>query len=64
MTAYGHAQHAVYDAPKQSRRGKFIHHFGKKGKNRPFLVSSAAKGPRWLGYAGGTFKARKKWLYD
>lgn len=64
MTAYGTASHAVYDTPKQSKRGKFIHHFGKKGKNRPFLVSSAARGPKWLGYAGGRFTARNKWLYD
>lgn len=64
MTAYGHAPFAVYDAPKQSKRGKFKHVFGKKGKNRPLLVSSVSRGPRWLGYAGGTFKAKTKWLYD
>lgn len=65
MTAYGRAQHAVYDAPKQRKGGnRFKHSFGKKGKNKPFLVSSVSKGPRWLGYAGGTFKARSKWLYD
>lgn len=63
MTAYGTSQHAVYDAPKQSKRGRFIHSFGKKGKNKPFLVSSSTKGPKWLGYAGGTFNAKNKWLH-
>lgn len=64
MTAYGKAQHAVYDAPKQRRNGtKFIHKFGKRGKRQPWLVSSASKGPKWLGYAGGSFNAKSKWLY-
>lgn len=64
MTAYGKAQHAVYDAPKGRKDGrKYIHHFGKKGKSKPWLVSSASKGPKWLGYAGGSFNAKTKWLY-
>jgi len=64
MSVYGQAPHAVYDAPSHSNKGKRIHHFGKRGKNRPWLVSSSARGPKFLAYVGGQFKAKPSWIYD
>ncbi len=65
MSVYGRAAHAVYDAPPHSNKGKRIHHFGKKGKkgSKPWLVSSAARGPKFLAYVGGTFAAQPAWIY-
>jgi hypothetical protein len=64
MSAYGEAPEAKYDAPKGSKKGKRFHVFGKKGKGRPNLVSSVEKGPKFLAYVGGKFKAKTDWLYD
>jgi hypothetical protein len=64
MSVYGEAPHAVYDAPSHSIKGKRIHHFGKKGTGKPWLVSSASRGPKFLAYVGGKFRAGTDWLYD
>ena len=64
MSEYGKAPEAKYDAPKGSKKGKRFHIFGKKGKGRPSLVSSVEKGPKFLAYVGGKFKAKTDWLYD
>jgi hypothetical protein len=64
MSAYGEAPEAKYDAPKGSKKGKRFHIFGKKGKGRPHLASSVEKGPKFLAYVGGKFKAKTDWLYD
>jgi hypothetical protein len=64
MSVYGEAPHAVYDAPSNSIKGKRIHHFGKKGTGKPWLVSSASRGPKFLAYVGGKFRAGTDWLYD
>jgi hypothetical protein len=64
MSVYGEAPHAVYDAPSHSIKGKRIHHFGKKGSGKPWLVSSASRGPKFLAYVGGKFRAGTDWLYD
>lgn len=64
MSVYGQAGHAVYDAPKHSNKGKRIHHFGKKGKYKPWLASSAHAGPKFLAFVGGAFQARPDWIYS
>lgn len=64
MSVYGRSNHTVYDAPPGSNKGKRIHHFGKRGKGRPWLASSASRGPKFLAYVGGSFKARHDWIYD
>jgi len=64
MSVYGKSDHAVYNAPAGSPIGKRIHHFGKRGKHKPWLVSSASRGPKFLAYVGGRFKAKPSWIYD
>ncbi len=64
MSAYGNSPDVKYDAPKTSNKGKRIHRFGKKGKGKPFLVSSVEKGPKFLAYAGGEFRAETQWIHD
>jgi hypothetical protein len=64
LSVYGTAAHAVYDAPRHSSKGKRIHHFGRRGKHQPWLVSSVEAGPKFLSFVGGTFKARPDWIYD
>ncbi|MGI0150082.1 MAG: hypothetical protein ACREDF_11205, partial [Thermoplasmata archaeon] len=64
MSVYGTSNHAVYDAPSHSTKGKRIHHFGKRGKKKPWLVSSVERGPKFLSYVGGTFRASPDWIYD
>jgi hypothetical protein len=64
MSVYGEAAHAVYDAPPGSPKGKRIHPFGRRGKGRPWLVSSVARGPKFLAYVGGSFKALPDWIHD
>lgn len=62
MSVYGRSPHVVYDAPRHSNKGKRIHHFSRGSK--PWLVSSAERGPKFLAYVGGTFRARPDWIYD
>lgn len=64
LTAYGTSSCGLYETPKQSRRGKFYHPFGRAGRNKPWLVSSAARGPKFLAFVGGSFRAKTKWLHD
>lgn len=64
LSTYGEADHAVYDAPRHSKKGKRIHHFGKRGRGRPHLASSVERGPKFLAYVAGNFKAKTDWLYD
>jgi hypothetical protein len=64
FSVYGKAPAVMYDAPPGSPVGKRIHHFGKRGKKKPWLVSSASRGPRFLAYVGGSFKAKPSWIYD
>jgi hypothetical protein len=64
LSTYGEADHAVYDAPPHSKKGKRIHHFGKRGRGRPHLASSVARGPKFLAYVAGNFRAKTDWLYD
>jgi hypothetical protein len=62
MSAYGTTPEVVYDATKKSTKGKRIHKFGEDGGAVPFLVTSQERGPKFLAFAGGTFKA-KEWIY-
>jgi hypothetical protein len=64
MSVYGTADHAVYDAPRHSIKGKRIHHFGRRGRHKPWLVSSVQAGPKFLAFVGGSFKAKPDWIYD
>lgn len=65
MSAWGESPAALYDAPSHSNKGRRIHHFGEgrrgRGK-RPYLVSSAERGPKFLAYVGGNFKAGGNWI--
>jgi hypothetical protein len=62
VSAYGKAPEIKYDAPAHSNKGKRIHKFGEGGGSQPWLVTSAARGPRFLAFVGGTFRA-SNWLY-
>lgn len=65
MSSWGEAPAVLYDAsPSASKKGKRIHHFGEgrgKGK-RPHLVSSSEKGPKFLAYVGGNYRADGEWI--
>ncbi len=66
MSAWGHAPEVKYDAPRHSTKGKRIHVFG-EGQGRgakPLLASSAERGPKFLAFVGGKFKANGDWIYD
>jgi len=62
LSVYGKAPEIKYDAPTHSNKGKRVHHFGEGGGRKPWLVTSASRGPKFLALVGGTFKA-KDWIY-
>jgi hypothetical protein len=62
ISAYGKAPEIKYDAPSHSNKGRRIHKFGESGGSTPWLVTSVARGPKFLAFVGGTFRA-KEWLY-
>lgn len=62
MSVYGKAPEIKYDAPSHSNKGKRIHKFGEGGGRPPWLATSASRGPKFLSFVGGTFKA-KDWIY-
>lgn len=65
MSAWGTSPDVKYDSrDRSSNKGKRIHHFGEGGKSKPWLVSSASRGPKFLAYVGGDFKADGDWIID
>ncbi len=65
LSAWGTAPDVKYDSSaRSSNKGKRIHHFGEGGKEKPWLASSASRGPKFLAYVGGDFKADGDWILD
>jgi hypothetical protein len=62
MSVYGKAPEIKYDAPSHSNKGRRIHKFGEGGGRPPWLATSVSRGPKFLSFVGGTFKA-KDWIY-
>jgi ssDNA-binding Zn-finger/Zn-ribbon topoisomerase 1 len=62
MSVYGKAPEIKYDAPAHSNKGRRIHKFGEGGGRPPWLATSVSRGPKFLSFVGGTFKA-KDWIY-
>jgi hypothetical protein len=66
LVAYGSVPEIKYDAHKQSKKGKRIHHFAKKAKERPMLVTAPGNPDllQLVNTTGGKnrFKA-KEWIY-
>ena len=64
LSAWGKTPEVKYDAPKRSNKGKRIHKFGEgKGKGKkPWLVSSASRGKKFLAFVGGNFRADGEWI--
>lgn len=61
-SSWGKSPNVVYDAPRHSNKGKRIHHFGEGGGKKPDLISSTEKGPKFLAFADGTFRADGEWI--
>ena len=62
LSVYGRAPEIKYDAPAHSNKGKRIHKFGERGGRPPWLATSVSRGPKFLAFVGGTFRA-KDWIY-
>lgn len=61
-SSWGKSPNVVYDAPRHSNKGKRIHHFGEGGGKKPDLISSVEKGPKFLAFVDGTFRADGEWI--
>lgn len=60
MSAWGKAPKVLYDSSnRSSNKGKRVHEFGEGGHDKPWLVSSEERGPKFLAYVGGDFEDRK-----
>ena len=63
MSAWGKAPKVFYDASnRSSNKGKRVHQFGEGGHDKPWLVSSEERGPKFLAYVGGDFDAAGEWI--
>lgn len=63
MSAWGKAPNVLYDSSnRSSTKGKRVHKFGEGGHEKPWLVSSAERGPKFLAYVGGDFDAGGEWI--
>jgi hypothetical protein len=63
MSAWGKAPKVFYDSSnRSSNKGKRVHDFGEGGHDKPWLVSSEERGPKFLAYVGGDFDAGGEWI--